>query len=70
MAKRRLADAPEGGETFEHSNPNFVGGEPVFPPLDEDYIARLRRLRAEGKEPPARLHLAQPDGTVKIVEAP
>lgn len=68
MAKRNLADAPEGGETFEHANPNYEGGEAAFPPLDEDTTARLRRLRLAGEEALARSFVARPDGGYDVKE--
>lgn len=69
MAKRSLADAPEGGITYEHSNPNYEGGEATFPPLDEDTTARLRRLRLAGEEPMARVYVVGEDGLTETRES-
>lgn len=68
MAKRSLADAPEGGIAYEHSNPNYEGGEATFPPLDEDTTARLRRLRLAGEEPMARSFIAKEGGGYDVEE--
>lgn len=69
MAKARsLADAPEGGTVFEHTNPNYEGGEATFPPLDEDTTARLRRLRLAGLEPMARAFIAKEGGGFDVEE--
>ena len=43
-----LRQAPEGGETFEHANPNYGTVEPLEPtdaPFESTYdkLARLRR---------------------------
>ena len=43
-----LRQAPEGGETFEHANPNYGTAEPLEPtdvPFEGTYdkLARLRR---------------------------
>ena len=69
MAKRNLADAPEGGIAFEHANPNYEGGElRPLPPLDEDTTARLRRLRLAGEEALARSFVAKEGGGYDVQE--
>ncbi len=70
MAKRSLADAPEGGTTYEHANPGYVGGEvQPSPPLVEDTTARLRRLRLAGEEPMARVYVVGEDGLTETRES-
>lgn len=70
MAKRNMADAPEGGIAFEHANPNYEGGElRPLPPLDEDTTARLRRLRLTGEEPMARVYVVGEDGLTETRES-
>ena len=49
-----LRQAPEGGETFEHSNPNYGTVEPLEPtdaPFESTYdkLARLRREQPDNK---------------------
>ena len=70
MAKRNLADAPEGGTTYERANSNYEGGEVrPLPPLDEDTTARLRRLRLAGEEPMARVYVVGEDGLTETRES-
>ncbi len=49
-----LRQAPEGGETFEHANPNYGTVEPLEPtdaPFESTYdkLARLRREQPDNK---------------------
>lgn len=49
-----LRQAPEGGETFEHANPNYGTAEPLEPtdvPFEGTYdkLARLRREQPDNK---------------------
>ena len=49
-----LRQAPEGGETFEHANPNYGTAEPLEPtdaPFESTYdkLARLRREEPDNK---------------------
>ncbi len=46
-----LRQAPEGGETFEHANPNYGTVEPLEP-TDAPFESTYDKLAAQAREQP------------------